>query len=234
MTRHEPHPASADDPSPAEIDLFATLTARDQPRVTPAIGGLRMASGGDEGRLSAGAARDGHVPAVGDGERLLPRPADDEYLLAALRIAAGVDPVPERVGTDARAVFALRLPGAVLAGPLEPQPGLVADARPLAGVRSDGCPADDEPRLLRFGADGLTIDMEVTVRDSHLDLAGQVHPAPVRGARIEIRTPHISKIRFPTENGLFATTGLPHGWLSVVYHRPGDRPVATRWHCVRQ
>ncbi|RCG25060.1 hypothetical protein DQ384_32475 [Sphaerisporangium album] len=168
------------------------------------------------------------------GERLLAGPADDEYLLAALRIAAGVDPVPERVGADARAAYELRLPGAILAGPLEPLPGLVADARPLAGVRSDGRPAGDEPRLLRFGADGLTIDVEVTVRDSHLDLAGQVHPLPVGGARVEIRTPHISKIRFPTESGLFATTGLPHGWLSVVCHRPGDRPVATRWQCIRQ
>lgn len=100
----------------------------------------------------------------------------------------------------------------------------------LAGVRAG---AHEEPRLLRFGADDLTIDIEITFRDSYLDLAGQVHPAPARGTRVEIRTPHISKIRFPTETGQFATTGLPHGWLSLVCHRPNARPIATNWQCIR-
>jgi hypothetical protein len=161
---------------------------------------------------------------------------DEEYLLAALRIASGADPVPARVSVEARAVYGLRLPGAVTAGPVElPTDG---GAWPLSGVRSairsDGCSAEGEPRLLRFAADGLTIDVEITVCDSHLDLAGQMHPAPAKGARVEIRTPHVSKIRFPSETGEFATTGLPHGWLSVVCHRPGDPPVATRWHRIRR
>jgi hypothetical protein len=163
---------------------------------------------------------------------------DDEYVLAALRIAAGADPLPARVSMDARAVYALRLPGAVTAGPVEPPPDAATGIRPLGGVRSgvhaDGCPDDDEPRLLRFAADGLTIDVEITVCDSHIDLAGQVHPAPSEGARVEIRTPHVSKIRFPSETGEFATTGLPHGWLSIVCHRPDNPPVATRWQCIRR
>ncbi|MEV7965599.1 hypothetical protein AB0O34_06395 [Sphaerisporangium sp. NPDC088356] len=158
---------------------------------------------------------------------------DDEYVLAALRIAAGADPVPARVSTDARAVYGLRLPGAVTAGPVGVPSSAGTGARPPSGIRSDGCPADGEPRLLRFAAGGVTIDVEITVCDSHIDLAGQVQPAPGKGARVEIRTPHVSKIRFPSESGEFATTGLPHGWLSVVCHRPGNPPVATRWQCVR-
>ncbi|MFC4532060.1 hypothetical protein [Sphaerisporangium dianthi] len=120
------------------------------------------------------------------------------------------------------------------------RPGLFSDARPLfpparppAGVRSDGHAAEGEPRLLRFAAGGLTIEVEIIVCDSHLDLAGQVRPAPGKGARVEIRTPHISKIRSPTEIGSFAITGLPHGWVSIVCHRLGDPPVATRWQCIR-
>jgi hypothetical protein len=161
---------------------------------------------------------------------------EDESLLAALRIAAGTDPIPARVSADARAVYGLRLPGAVTAGPVALP--AEAGARPMAGVRSgprsDGCADVGEPRLLRFAADGLTIDVEVTICDSHIDLAGQVQPAPGRDARVEIRTPHVSKIRFPSETGEFATTGLPHGWLSVVCHRPGNPPVATRWQCIRR
>ncbi|WP_248958763.1 hypothetical protein [Sphaerisporangium perillae] len=159
---------------------------------------------------------------------------DDEYLLAALRIAAGADPVPARVASEAHAVYGLRLPGAVTASLVAPSPDTAIGARPLPGVRSNGSTAGTEPRLLRFAAEGLTIDVEITVCDSHLDLAGQVHPAPGKGARVEIRTPHVAKIRFPSESGEFATTGLPHGWLSIVCHRVGDPPVATRWQCIRR
>lgn len=164
--------------------------------------------------------------------------ADDEFLLAALRIAAGADPMPARVLTDANAVYGLRLPGSVTAGPVRLPAETEAGSWSPSGVRSTshahGCSGDGEPRLLRFAADGLTIDVEIMVCDSHIDLAGQVHPAPGKGARVEIRTPHISKIRFPSETGEFATTGLPHGWLSVVCHRPDDPPVATTWQCIRR
>jgi hypothetical protein len=157
---------------------------------------------------------------------------DEEHLLAALRIAAGTDPMPGRVHSDARAAYVLRLPGAVTAAPVPAGAGSSATGA-RSNVRSGGLPADEEPRLMRFAAGGLTIDVEITVCDSHLDLAGQVQPAPGKGARVEIRTPYVSKIRFPSESGEFATTGLPHGWLSVVCHRPDAAPVATRWQCVR-
>ncbi|GGK82560.1 hypothetical protein Sme01_37980 [Sphaerisporangium melleum] len=118
-----------------------------------------------------------------------------------------------------------------------PLPGIgpgSALPRVPAGVRSGGHGAwEGQPHLLRFAGGGLSIDVEITMGDSHLDLAGQVHPAAAGGTRVEIRTPHLSKIRFTTESGAFATTGLPHGWLSIVCHRVDAPPVATRWQCFR-
>ncbi|MDH2428263.1 hypothetical protein [Sphaerisporangium sp. TRM90804] len=171
----------------------------------------------------------------------------DDYLLAALRVAAGTDPMPARVAADARGAFGLHLPGAVTATPVAVPPAPAGGYGTRSGTRadrrsyqdlptriwSDGCPLDGESRLLRFAVDGLTIDVEVAICDSHFDLAGQVHPAPGEGTRVEIRTPYVSKVRYPSEAGEFATTGLPHGWLSVVCHRPAHPPVATRWHRVR-
>ncbi|GAA4583393.1 hypothetical protein GCM10023194_20580 [Planotetraspora phitsanulokensis] len=155
----------------------------------------------------------------------------DEYLLAALRLAAGADPVPGRVGADARAAFHLRLPGGVVAAPVE--------VRGPAGARSGdgtrGAPEDDGPGMHRFSVAGLTIDVEAVIADGILEVAGQVSPAPGPGAawQAEIRTSHVSKTRDLSENGRFAVGGLPTGWVSVVCHRPGEPPVSTRWLHVR-
>nr|BFE81866.1 hypothetical protein GCM10020093_044670 [Planobispora longispora] len=97
----------------------------------------------------------------------MPHPPDDEALIAALRLASGLDPVPERVSAAARAAFALRLPGAAVARP-------VAVPAP-SGVRSAG-----RDRLLRFGADGLVLDLEIEPSAGLVDLAGQITPIPGR------------------------------------------------------
>ncbi|WP_228646599.1 carboxypeptidase-like regulatory domain-containing protein [Microtetraspora sp. AC03309] len=143
-----------------------------------------------------------------------------DYLLAALRMAAGVDPVPGRVSDAARDAYSLRLPGGVVAAPYE--------IGAAVGARSEG-----DPAMHRFGADGITLDVEVTVTDGRLDVAGQVSPAPGPGARVEVRTPGAGETRIPSESGHFAVAGLPSGWISVVCHRPGLAPVATRWLHVR-
>lgn len=165
---------------------------------------------------------------------------DEVYLLAALRIGAGVDPAPLSVSATARAAYALRLPGALTAEPVPlPHP---------AGARTAA-----EPRLHRFTAAGLTIDVELTYSEGRVDVAGQVTPShghapppaptashgpavspgptvsPADGGTIVIRTLHDRWVRLPTETGYFAATGLPVGWLSIACHRPGHPAVVTRW-----
>ncbi|MEV7805678.1 hypothetical protein AB0O28_22290 [Microbispora sp. NPDC088329] len=149
----------------------------------------------------------------------------EEYLLAALRMGAGADPVPEGVSAAARAVFGLRVPGGVPAGPVDVTVPPGARSRPDTGTAQTG--------VRRFSAGGLVIDIETAVVGERMEVAGQVSPAPGPDARIEVRTPHIGKVRAPSASGHFAVAGLPPGWVSVVCHRPGHPPVFTRWVHVR-
>ncbi|WP_326824397.1 hypothetical protein OHA77_32390 [Streptosporangium sp. NBC_01639] len=149
-----------------------------------------------------------------------PPSIDDESLIAALRLSGGRDPVPAHVAAAAQAVFGLRLPEAVTAR------STVTTAP--AGIRSS-----DETRLLRFAAAELTVDLEVTSMDGLVDLAGQVSPPPEAGARVEVRTLHLTEARELSPTGQFAVTGLPPGWFSVVCHRPEHSSVATSWTRIR-
>ncbi|MFF4125672.1 hypothetical protein ACFYYP_19280 [Microbispora rosea] len=175
----------------------------------------------------------------------------EEYLLAALRMGAGADPVPEGVSAAARAVFGLRVPGGVPAGPVDlpVPPGTRSSAE--AGAAQTGAAQTEaveagtaqtgtaqtraaqtgaaQAGVRRFSADGLVIDVETAVIGGRMEVAGQVSPVPGPDARIEVRTPHIAKVRIPSGSGHFAVAGLPPGWLSVVCHRPGHPPVFTRW-----
>ncbi|MEW9553170.1 hypothetical protein [Nonomuraea sp. NPDC050783] len=149
---------------------------------------------------------------------------NDEYFLAALRLAAGGDPMPAHVSVAAREVYGLRITRSVTAAP-------VAEA---AAIRtSSGTRGDDGSHLVRFVADGLTFDLEVTVGDGLIDVAGQVSPYPGADALVDVRTPHLTLTRRVSGGGHFAATGLPPGWLSVVCHRPGHAAVQTRWVRIR-
>lgn len=149
-----------------------------------------------------------------------PATIDDESLIAALRLTSGSDPVPAQVTTAASAAFDLRLPGA-------------ATAHPVATPAPRGVRSAEEPRLLRFAAADLTVELEVTSMDGLVDLAGQVSPCPETGALIEIRTPHLTESRALSPTGQFAVTGLPPGWFSVACHRPESLPVVTSWTRIR-
>ncbi|MET9336550.1 MULTISPECIES: hypothetical protein [unclassified Nonomuraea] len=145
---------------------------------------------------------------------------NDEYLLAALRIAAGHDPIPAHVSAAARDAYSLRLAEVVTAGPVE--------CAPTRGTRDA-----DGARMVRFATADLSFDLEVTIGDGLIDVAGRVSPHPGDGATVDIRTPHLTVSRDLRETGQFAATGLPPGWFSVVCHRPGHHPVATGWVRIR-
>ncbi|MEV4394314.1 hypothetical protein [Nonomuraea sp. NPDC049607] len=150
---------------------------------------------------------------------------NDEYFLAALRLAAGMDPMPGHVSASAREIYGLRVPHAVTADPADP-----AEGRASRSVAAD---LDDGAQLVRFVTDGLTFDLEVTVGDGLIDVAGQIFPDPGEDSVVDVRTPHLTLTRQVAHNGRFAVTGLPPGWLSVVCHRPGHAPVQTRWVRIR-
>jgi hypothetical protein len=145
---------------------------------------------------------------------------DDESVIAALRLAAGHDPVPAHVVISARRAHTLRTPGSVT-------------AERVGVSTSSGVRAGDGPRLLRFAASGLAVDVEIVTFDGLVDLAGQVTPNPGAGSSVEIRTPHLSQSRELTESGQFAAAGLPPGWFSIICHRPAGPPVATSWARIR-
>ncbi|OPG02316.1 hypothetical protein [Microbispora sp. GKU 823] len=159
----------------------------------------------------------------------------EEYLLAALRMGAGADPVPEGVSAAARAVFGLRVPGGVPAGPVDlPVPPGTRFSAEAGTAQTETAQAGAAPTgVRRFSADGLVIDIETAVTGGRMEVAGQVSPLPGPDATIEVRTPHIAKVRVPSGSGHFAVAGLPPGWVSVVCHRPGHPPVFTRWIHVR-
>ncbi|WP_197038763.1 hypothetical protein [Herbidospora cretacea] len=144
----------------------------------------------------------------------------ETYMLAAMRLAAQADPAPGRLAADAMAALAMRLPGCVVATP--------ADLTAASGARAGG-----KPQMHRFAAGDTTLDVETTITEGRLEIAGQVSPPPVPSAYVEVRTPHLTKVRVPSADGQFAVAGLPPGWVSVAYHRPSDAPVVTRWLRVR-
>ncbi|MEV0619233.1 hypothetical protein AB0I81_38360 [Nonomuraea sp. NPDC050404] len=145
---------------------------------------------------------------------------NDEYFLAALRLATGNDPIPRHVSTAARDAYRLRIPQAMTAAH--------AESAAIRSVRDD-----DNSHLVRFVAAGLTFDLEVTEGDGLIDVAGHISPYPGEGALVDVRSPHLTLTRRIAHNGQFAATGLPPGWLSVVCHRPGHAPIQTTWVRIR-
>lgn len=146
--------------------------------------------------------------------------SNDDYLLAALRLGSGHDPIPAHVSAAVREAFRLRVPDAITAAPVE--------CAATRGVRGD-----ELPRLVRFATPELAFEVEVTVGDGLIDLAGRVLPRPADDCHIDIRTLQMTVRREVAPSGQFAAIGLPPGWFSLVCHRAGHNPVVTRWLRIR-
>lgn len=145
---------------------------------------------------------------------------NNDYLLAAIKLASGNDPVPSHVSAAARDAYGLRIPNVVTAASVE-----CVAARGVRGVEG--------PHTIRFATDDLTFDLELTVSDGLIDVAGQVLPCPGEGSYVDVRTPHMTMSRRLAGTGQFAVTGMPPGWFNVVCYRPDHPPVATRWLRIR-
>ncbi|GAA0911797.1 hypothetical protein [Nonomuraea longicatena] len=148
---------------------------------------------------------------------------DDAYLIAALRLASGDDPIPARVSRAARELYSLRVPDVVTADDVDTT--VTWKVRSVSG--------DDGMRLLRFAAKEYVLDLEVSADDGLINVAGQVTPHPGAGSLVDVRTPSATASRGLSATGQFACAGLPPGWVHVICYRPGQPPLATRWLRVR-
>ncbi|GAA3747962.1 hypothetical protein HDA32_001580 [Spinactinospora alkalitolerans] len=155
-------------------------------------------------------------------------PTDDERFVTSLR---GPDPLleppPEEVGAAARTAYAARRADA-----------LVADVHgdsaedPPAGLRAAAGPLDvaADPRLLVFRAAGVAVSLEITCHGDLRDIAGQI--APPGASAVEVRWARGHCGGEVDAAGAFVVRDVPRGPISVLCHRPGATPIATRWIAV--
>jgi hypothetical protein len=140
-------------------------------------------------------------------------PMDDDELLERLRVAASVhDAVPLDVLAAARGAFALRTLDDELAD-------LLFDSlldEDLVGVRGGG------PRQLSFGADEVTIDVDV---DDH-GIVGQLAGPEATG--VELQTPDVRLAADVDDLGRFFLDHLPAGPFRLRIDL-GGRRVTTEW-----
>ena len=146
----------------------------------------------------------------------------DELLLGELRrVAALLDPVPERLLEVGRASLTWRSVDAELAALLSDtsvEDERLALVRSAAGVRS-----------VAFEAGGLTIELDVVGEGRQRTLVGQL--VPPRAATIEVQTTERRTTVEADEHGRFRAEGVPAGRmrLRVTGREPTDVAAETTW-----
>ena len=141
---------------------------------------------------------------------------DDETLLGELRRVMGdADPVPDHVVAAAELALDWRTIDDELAELLHDSSEQAAGVRAEAGAR-----------MLSFGGDGLTIELEVAGEGPERTLTGQLDPpAP---ARIEVRhAGGVTEVEADAQ-GRFIARGVRAGTVSLRC-LVGPRAVATPW-----
>ena len=150
---------------------------------------------------------------------------DDEALLRALAGAVSLaDPVPadwQRAALGCVDWLALDARLAEMAY------DSLDDHRPAGTTRPPG----SERRRLRFGADELAVEVEVSVTGDAVRLAGRVVPAGPAGwtgrHRVRALLPEASQTAEVGDGGAFRFDELPHAPVSLLVD--GDPPVKTGW-----
>jgi hypothetical protein len=149
-------------------------------------------------------------------------PLDDEAdLLAELRDAGRLDPVPTDALAAAKAAFMWRTIDAELA---ELTYDSLLDDQPLAGVRSS-TPA----RFLSFASDpaNLSVELEAITEGERRRLVGQLVPAQ-RG-QIEVRHAGGAVTVEVDDLGRFTADDLAPGPISLHCRAASGATVATDW-----
>ncbi|WP_017621121.1 hypothetical protein [Nocardiopsis gilva] len=131
------------------------------------------------------------------------------------------DPTPADIRATARAAFATCTDDAIIAEVVNDSlDDPATDLRAVSDLAAS-------PRYIRFHAAGLTVRVEITVRDDHRDIVGRV--SPTDATDIHVRWPCGSTWHHLDESGTFAARSLPRGPVSILLHRKDGPPVSTPW-----
>ena len=142
----------------------------------------------------------------------------DLRLEEALREAAALlDPVPSDLVQFAVDAYALRSLEGELA---ELTFDSLAGPQPVRG--------DDQPRLATFHAEGVTVDVEITVDGGAVRVLGQVIPARPSDIEIHRAHGHPPVVVVTDALGRFACDQVPAGPFSLRC-RTGGTVVVTEW-----
>lgn len=149
-------------------------------------------------------------------------PMDDEEILTEIGgLMRKADPVPPELTLAARSALAWRSMDAELAELLHDS---ALETEPLAGVRS----TTGGWRALTFEtADGISIEVEVTVERSKRSLIGQI--APAGPAKVVVRLPGAEVPVEVDDLGRFQTNSLRPGPISLRCELPDGRAIETGW-----
>jgi hypothetical protein len=147
---------------------------------------------------------------------------EDEKLVAELRYAGRLDPVPAEAIAAARSSLAWRTIDAELA---ELAYDSLFDDKAMAGLRT----VDAPPRIITFESPALTVEVEAAASGTRRRLIGQL--VPPQRARLDVR--HAGGVISvdADELGRFAVSDLPPGPVSLHVRGEGDAAVAvtTDW-----
>jgi hypothetical protein len=150
----------------------------------------------------------------------MPVDRDEELVEELRRVVGAVDPVPPHLVEAAQDAIGWRTIDDEIAELLHDSSSEPA----LAGVR-----AEEATRVLSFGGERVSVEVEVSGSGHSRTLIGQLMPAAP--ARVEIR--HAERITTVTadERGRFSAADVPAGNVSLrcLVDQPGHRPLATPW-----
>jgi hypothetical protein len=141
--------------------------------------------------------------------------ADDALLADLRRIAGVVDAPPPLLAASSRAAFAF--------GRLDDELArLVQDT----AVTPVGARGPDEPRMIAFAADEITVDVEVTGGPHDRRLTGVVAGSV---SDLTLQTPEASYRVEIDEQGRFRAAGLAGSLLRLTMATASGRGVTTPW-----
>jgi hypothetical protein len=141
--------------------------------------------------------------------------ADDALLDDLRRIAAIVDAPPPLLASSSKAAFAF--------GRLDDELAHLVQDTAVASVGSRG---PDEPRMIAFAADDITVDVEVTGRPDDRRLTGVV-AGPI--TELAVQTPSTTYAVDVDAQGRFRASGLAGSLLRLTMATHSGRGVTTPW-----